>query len=151
MSELSASKPSIKLCSVEIQGSEALFCLMSMDSGLMTTHDCRAARLALQGGDTEKMRHFQSTFKKLMEDYKVTHVVIRERPKKGKFAGGADGFKIETAIQLIDNLKVELIAPQAIKEQLKHTPPPVSAVEAGLKKFQDAAFQTGFAWLNMRR
>ena len=84
-----------------------------------------------------------------MQDYQVTTVVIRERPKKGKFAGGADGFKIETAIQLIDNLHVELVSSQTIKEQLKHTPLLIDTREVGLKKFQETAFQTGFAWLNL--
>ncbi len=140
-----------KICSIDIQSNEALFCILSMDQGLMSTHDCRATRISLLGSETEKVRHFQNTFKKLMEDYKVNTVVIRERPKKGKFAGGADGFKIETAIQLIDGLRVELVSSQAIKEQLKYTPLLVDARDAGLKKFQETAFQTGFAWLNIPR
>ena len=144
-----SSKNSQRICSVDIQGSEALFCLLSMDRDLMSTHDCRATRLALTSSETGKVRHFQNIFKKLMEDYQVTTVVIRERPKKGKFAGGADGFKIETAIQLIDNLHVELVSSQAIKGQLKHTPLLIDAREVGLKKFQETAFQTGFAWLNL--
>lgn len=137
-----------KICAVEIQGSEAILCLLSMDRELMSVHDCRTARLPLHSSDTDKVRYFQSTFKKLMEDYQVATVVIKERPKKGKFAGGADGFKIETAIQLIDSLQVELITAQAINEQLKHTPLMMDAKDLGLKKFQDVALQTGFAWLN---
>lgn len=147
--KIASSKNGQRICSVDIQGSEALFCLLSMDRGLMSTHDCRATRLALTSSETGKVRHFQNTFKKLMQDYQVTTVVIRERPKKGKFAGGADGFKIETAIQLIDNLHVELVSSQAIKEQLKHTPLLIDTREVGLKKFQETAFQTGFAWLNL--
>ncbi len=139
----------MKVCSVDIQGSEALFCLLSFDNGLMSTHDCRISRLPLhRANDTEEMRRFQSTFKKMLEDYQVDNVVIRERPRKGKFAGGADGFKIETAIQLIASVRVDLMTSQEIKEQLKHTPLIVDVREAGLKKYQEAAFQTGFAWLN---
>ncbi len=138
-----------KICSVDIQGSEAIFCLLSMDQGLISVHDCRATRMTLNNSETGNVRHFQKTFKKLMEDYQVGTVIIRERPKKGKFAGGADGFKIETAIQLIDTVRVELVSSQAIKEQLKHTPMVIDVRDAGLKKFQDSAFQTGCTWLNM--
>lgn len=143
----------MKVCSVDIQGSEALFCLLSLENGLMNAHECRQSRLPLKKADektsdTEQIRRFQSTFVKLLEDYQVSNVVVRERPKKGKFAGGADGFKIEAAIQLISGVRVELMSNHAIKEQLKHTPLLIDVRDAGLKKFQESAFQTGFAWLN---
>ncbi|WP_281647052.1 DUF3010 family protein [Parendozoicomonas sp. Alg238-R29] len=146
----------MKVCSVDIQGSEALFCILSLDNGLMSTHDCRQTRIPLkkadeQTSDTEQVRRFQQIFAKLCEDYQIENVVIRERPKKGKFAGGAEGFKIETAIQLISGVRVELMSNHAIKEQLKHTPLLVDSRGAGLKKFQESAFQTGFAWLNKVR
>ena len=146
----------MKVCSVDIQGSEALFCLLSLESGLMSAHECRQTRIPLkkadeQTSDTEQLRRFQSIFAKLLEDYQVSNVVIRERPKKGKFAGGADGFKIEAALQLISGVDVELISNSAIKEQLKKTPLLVDVRDAGLKKFQEGSFQTGFAWLNTPR
>ena len=141
----------MKVCSVDIQGSEALFCLISLDSGLMSVHDCRQTRIPLlKGGDTANTRTFQKIFAKMLEDYQVKTVVIRERLKRGKFAGSADGFKIETAIQLIQGVRVDLISAAAIKEQLKHTPMLIDAREAGLKKFQEQALQTGFAWLNRK-
>ncbi|MTI14573.1 DUF3010 family protein [Sansalvadorimonas verongulae] len=143
----------MKVCSVDIQGSEALFCLLSLENGLMNAHECRQTRIPLKKADertsdTEQLRRFQSIFAKVLEDYQISHVVIRERPKKGKFAGGADGFKIEAAIQLITDVRVELMLNSAIKEQLKKTPLLIDVRDAGLKKFQEAAFQTGFAWLN---
>ncbi len=142
----------MKICSVDIQGSEAMLCLLSMNQGLFNIHDSRQIRIPLQhDDDTEKMRKFQFTFAKLLEDYQVDQVVIRERMKKGKFAGSAVGFKIEAAIQLISSVKVDLISAQTVKEQLKKTPLSVDAREAGLKKFQETAFQIGFAWLNLQR
>ena len=141
----------MKVCSIDIQGSEAMLCLLSMDSGLFNVHDCRQNRIPLQGdNDTEKMRKFQFTVAKLLEDYQVSQVVIRERQKKGKFAGSATGFKIEAAVQLICGIEVDLLSPQEIKEQLKKNPLTIDAREAGLKKYQEAAFQTGFAWLNKK-
>ncbi len=83
-----------------------------------------------------------------MQDYKIDVVVIRKRAHKGKFAGGAVGFKLEAAIQLIEGVQVELMAPSDVKEQLKHTPLPVSFKETGLKQFQETAFTTGFAYIS---
>ncbi|MCL6271423.1 DUF3010 family protein [Sansalvadorimonas sp. 2012CJ34-2] len=141
----------MKICSIDIQGSEAMLCLLSMDSGLFNVHDCRQIRIPLQhDNDAEKMRKFQFTISKLLEDYQINNVVIRERLKKGKFAGSAVGFKIEAAIQLIESANVEILSSQEIKEQLKKNPLPIDAREAGLKKFQEAAFQTGYAWLNKK-
>jgi len=54
-----------------------------------------------------------------MKDYQVDRVIIRQRPLKGKFAGHTLSFKIEGALQLIDNLQVQVITPDYIKEGLK--------------------------------
>ena len=140
----------MKVCSVDMQGSEAVLCILSLSNdGLFDIHDCRQRKLLISNSDsTEDVRSFQFTFKKLMSDYGVDNIVIRERPKKGKFAGGAVGFKLETAIQLIAELNVEIMAPTLIKEQNKKVPIYIDPKEAGLKKFQESAFQTGFAWLH---
>ncbi len=140
----------MKICSIDIQGSDAVLCILSMEGdGLFDIHDCRQQKLALKNPDnSENMQSFQFAFRKLMEDYQVENIVIRERPKKGKFAGGAVGFKLEAAIQVITELNVELISPTLIKEQIKKVPLYIDPKEAGLKKFQESAFQTGFAWLH---
>ena len=82
-----------------------------------------------------------------MADYKIETVIIRERPTAGKFSGGAVGFKLEAAIQLIDGLKVELITPTDIKAYIKRNPIPVSFEDTGLKVFQEGAFTTAYAYL----
>ncbi len=141
----------MKICSIDIQGSEAMLCLLSMEDGLFSVHDCRQTRIPLQqDSDQEKVRKFQFTIAKLLEDYKIENVVIRGRLQKGKFAGSAVGFKMEAAIQLIDSLKVDILSAQEIKEQLKKNPLMTDVREVGLKKFQDGAFQTGYAWLNQQ-
>ena len=139
----------MKICSIDIQGSEAMLCLLSMEKGLFNVHDCRQIRIPLlHDNNADQMRKFQFTMAKLLEDYQTKNVVIRERLKKGKFAGSAVGFKMEAAIQLIDSVNVDILSSQDIKEQLKKNPLPIDAREAGLKKFQEVAFQAGYAWLN---
>mgnify|MGYP003865869669 CR=1 FL=1 len=139
----------MKVCSVELKSNEAIICLLSLSEGLFSLPDCRARRVTLMDvKSTEHLKKFQFDFAKLMADYKVDKVVIRERPTKGKFAGGAIGFKLEAAIQLIDGLDVETLSAAEIKESLKQTPLPIPFGNTGLKAFQESAFTTAVAYLN---
>ena len=139
----------MKVCGVELKGSEALICLLSKSGDLFDIPDCRQIRFSVKDSDDQQqMRYFQQSFAKLLEDYKVDRVVIRQRPHKGKFAGGAVGFKMEGALQALTRIDVEIMTPCQIKEQLKRTPMPVDFRETGLKMFQEVAFTTAFAYLS---
>lgn len=138
----------MKVCGIEIKGSEAIVCLLSLENEVFNLPDCRAGKLMYpKNGTTSDLKAFQFAFAKLMEDYKIENVVIRERPTKGKFAGGAIGFKLEAAIQLLDNLNVTTMTASAIKESLKRNPVHIPFAETGLKVFQEGAFTTAFAYL----
>ncbi len=138
----------MRVCGVELTGSDAVICLLSMKDGIFDIPDCRVRKNSLDKNNTQaNLRFFQSSFAKLMADYKVDKVVIRERPTKGKFAGSAVGFKLEAAIQLIPNLQVELTTHQDVKETIKRHPLPVDFSDTGLKAFQEGAFTTAYAHL----
>jgi hypothetical protein len=112
--------------------------------------DCRVAKFDItEPSKTESIRDFQFKFKKLMEDYQVETVVIKERVMKGKFAGGAVGFKLEAAIQLIDAVEVEVLSAMDQKASLKRAPEMLRVKEVGLKGYQQEAYETGFAFLNL--
>ena len=93
------------------------------------------------------MRQFQFTFAKFIEDYQISQLVIKERPQKGKFAGGAVGFKIEAALQLIAGCNCTIISATELKEKLKRHPLPIDFKDTGLKVFQETAFLAGYAFL----
>ncbi|MBR7889229.1 DUF3010 family protein [Marinomonas sp. A79] len=136
-------------CGIEIKGSEVILCLLSKQDGLFQIADCRQTRHTLSNPDNaESVRKFQFMLKKLFEDYKVKRVVIRERPTKGKFAGGAVGFKIEAAIQLIDTVKVDLFSGAKTKEILQHNPMPIPFKATGLRAFQEGAFTVAYVALS---
>ncbi|WP_185236314.1 DUF3010 family protein [Teredinibacter franksiae] len=138
----------MKVCGIEIKGKEAVICLLSSDNGLFEISDCRVRSLTLKDPDTsEGLLGFQTTLAKLAEDYKVEKIIIKERPKKGKFAGGAEGFKMEAAIQLIDTVQVSLMSASRSKVLLKAKPLPISFSETDLKAFQETAFKTAYAAL----
>lgn len=136
----------MKICGIEIKGSEAVVCFLSYQDGLFSIPDCRVRKIDFnKQNKTSDIRYFQSTFAKLIEDYKIEKVVIKERPLKGKFAGGALGFKMESAIQLIKDLDVELISATELKSSLKRNPVTVNFSETGLKIFQQHAFEVAYA------
>jgi hypothetical protein len=136
----------MRICGVELKGTEAVICLLTYQDGLFSLPECRARKIDFSKQNKQSdLRYFQTTFAKLVEDYKVEHVVIKERPLKGKFAGGALGFKMEAAIQLIENLKVSVMTPAEFKDSIKRNPVTVAFEETGLKIFQKTAFEVAYA------
>jgi len=138
----------MRVCGVELKGNDANICLLSMSEGLFDLPDCRVRRVSIENINTQTaLISFKFAFAKLIEDYKIDKVIIRQRNMKGKFSGGAVGFKLEAAIQLIENLEVEIVSPIETKEILKQNPVQISFVETGLKAFQEPAFTTAYASL----
>ncbi len=138
----------MRVCGVDIKGSEAILCVMEFTDGLMALPDCRTVRVQLvKDQDTEQMRKFQFTMTKLAEDYKISKFIVRERAQKGKFAGSAIGFKIEAALQLIPSVETIIATNAALKDKLATNPVPIDFKETGLKGFQEVAFTTAYAYL----
>lgn len=136
----------MRICGVEIKGTEAVVSILEYRDGLFTIPDCRARKVDFSKRNrTADLAYFQSSFAKLMVDYKVGRVVIKERTLTGKFSGGGLGFKMEAAMQLIDDLDVQTISIQALKAILKRNPVSVDFSETGLKVFQEQAFQVAYA------
>ncbi|NMP15210.1 DUF3010 family protein [Thalassotalea sp. Y01] len=139
----------MRVCGVEIKGDDAIICLVALENNLYDIPYMRVPKISLQKGtDAENIRKFQFTFAKLVEDYKIDAVVIKERATKGKFAGGSQGFKIEAAIQLIDDLRVDLVRANVINEKLKKSQVSIDFRDTGLKQYQQAAFETAFTSFN---
>lgn len=135
------------ICGVELSGNDAIICLLRVEDETFYLPECRVTRINCQNPDhADKLKYFQKTFAKLLEDYSVDRVVIKARMKKGKFSGGANGFKLEAVIQMIEDTPVTLLENTQAKQNLKNYPLPIEFSETGLKKFQQAAFTTAFAY-----
>lgn len=141
----------MKICGVELKGNDAVICLLSHADSVVHLPDCRVAKLTIgNANDTQEVKKFQFSFAKLIQDYQIEKVVIRQRQTKGKFAGGAVGFKLEAAIQLIEGIDVKVVSPTEIKESLKRNPLAIQFKETGLKQYQEQAFTTAYACAIMR-
>ncbi|ROQ47492.1 DUF3010 family protein [Marinobacter sp. 3-2] len=135
------------VCGVELTGSDAVVCFLNMDRGQFNLPECKVRKLSLpKNHSREDLKQFQAAFAALMAEYGVTHVAIKERMPKGKFAGGAVSFKMEAAIQLITDieLRVTLLPSALIKSTLAANPLPIAFAETGLKAFQEAAFVSAY-------
>jgi len=138
----------MKACGVELKGNDAIICIMSKENNLYDIPHTRVQKVSLDNaGDAEQVQKFQFTFAKLMEDYGVTHVLIKGRALKGKFAGGPVGFKLEAAIQLISELQVEILSASYIKKELAKSQVDIDFRDTGLKQYQEQAFSSVFAYL----
>lgn len=136
----------MKICGVDLTGNDAVICLLTLEDKQFTLPECRVRKLTLpKEHSREDLQQFQFAFAKLMEDYKVTKVAIRERQPKGKFAGGAVSFKLEAAIQLITSLDVHVLSPAQIKSAMKENYLAIAFADTGLKVFQEAAFTVAYA------
>ena len=133
----------MKVCGVDLKGNEAIVSLVSLADGLFHLPDCRTRRLTLADTSAKGLKSFQSTFAKLVEDYKIDAVIIRQRQSKGKFAGSAIGFKLEAAIELIEELQVVVFSPTDIKESLRRNPLSVPFSDTGFKTVSRSRFYNG--------
>lgn len=137
----------MNLLGVELNNKEAVICIITYEHGLLNVKECRTRGISTAAPETsDGMKHFQFQFKKLLEDYKIDKVVIKQRPTKGKFSGSANSFKMEAAIQLIDGVQVELISNTDIKETLKKNPLEFTMKDLDLKQFQENAFNSAYAY-----
>ncbi len=141
----------MRVLGVEIKGGEALFCLLTMEDGLIAVPSMRALSMTMPKLEsTEAIRKFHFAFGKLVEDYHVDHIAIIERPSKGKYAGSGGGFKMETAMQLVNSVSASIMHPTEMKEWIKRNPVQASFDELGLKKFQKQAFDVAYAYCQSR-
>ena len=136
----------MRICGVELTGNEAVVCLLFLENQQFNIPDFKVHKLILSKEHTRKnLQQFQFEFAKLMAEYKVDKVAIKERMTRGKFAGGAISFKLESAIQLIADIDVIVLSPTQIKSALKENKLAISFEDTGLKQFQKAAFTVAYA------
>jgi len=136
----------MKICGVDLSANDAVVSIVQLEGQQFNIPECRVRKLSLpKGHSREDLQKFQFAFAQLMKDYKVDKVVIKERMPKGKFAGGAVSFKLESAIQLIADIDVDILSPTQIKAVLSDKPLPIAFSETGLKVFQETAFTVAYA------
>ncbi|WP_321276638.1 DUF3010 family protein [Thiomicrorhabdus indica] len=139
----------MRILGIELTGNDAVVALLEQDNGMFYIPDFRARKVNCRNpDDQEQLQYFQKSFAQLVQDYKVDEIVIRGRMKKGRFAGGANGFKLEGALQVLPSVKVTVMIPATQSAILKRFPMSIPFAETGMKKFQQQAFEVAYAQLS---
>lgn len=127
------------ICGFDLKGSDTIIVLFHAEEESLNYIDCPVKKISLGDGDHRNdVISFRSAVETFFNEYNVERVYLKKRMKKGKFAGGADSFKMEGLIQSFETVEVELVSSQAIKAQLKNES--VELPET-LKKYQIEAFR----------
>lgn len=135
----------MKICGVEIKGSEAIFAVASRATGALEHLPLSTKKIALEDDDESvNVKAFAALISTFVRDNDITRIAIKKRSKKGEFAGGPTTFKIEGVLQLLEGVEVTLLSPQTINAQnKKHN----FDLPATLNKYQHEAYKTACSCL----
>lgn len=80
----------------------------------------KTTRIELADDTSEAdLRSFQANLHGFSREYEIDTFVIKTRVKKGKMAGGAVSFKIETLIQVVEGCDTRFVSPVALSNFAK--------------------------------
>lgn len=130
------------VCGVELKGSDAILCVLEKNKEAIVPVVTKTKITLSNGSDTEGIREFQDEFKNELIDKKIDLIIIKERLTKGKFSGGSNTFKMESAIQLLRGFKVETVSGVQMKKCSETLNPPIKPETIGIKKYQEQAYLT---------
>ncbi|PRA42773.1 MULTISPECIES: DUF3010 family protein [Pseudomonas] len=135
----------MKLCGIEIKGSEAIIAVASLDGSTLSHVALATKKIALaDDDDAANVKLFAAQVASFVRENSIDRIAIKKRSKKGEFAGGPTTFKIEGVLQLLDGCEVTLLSPQTITAQAKKQG---GELPATLNKYQHEAYKTACAAL----
>jgi len=134
------------VCGIEMAASEAR--LVILDGNRASYSHVNVAPAKLQLADDEaaaEVRAFQDAIYAFLRENHVELVVIKKRVKRGEYAGGPVGFKLEGILQLYPDCEVSLVSPQSIAAAKRNHSP---VTPQGCRQYQQTAFETAFTALD---
>ena len=135
----------MKLCGIEIKGSEAIIAVASLDGTTLGHVALATKKIALEDDDdAANVKLFAAQVASFVRENSIDRIAIKKRSKKGEFAGGPTTFKIEGVLQLLDGCEVTLLSPQTITAQAKKLS---GELPVTLNKYQHEAYKTACAAL----
>ncbi|WP_413437889.1 DUF3010 family protein [Sulfuriferula sp. GW1] len=130
----------MKVCGIEIKGSEAIIAVAEIEDGEISHSQLDTKRIALQDDeDTGQVKSFSALVSGFARDNTIECIAIKKRSKKGEFAGGPVTFKIEGIIQLAGDCGVILLPSATISAANRKYK---FDIPKSLNKYQHEAFLT---------
>jgi hypothetical protein len=118
----------MRVCGCEISAQEVRLAVVQLnDEGAVEMLRLKTTRIELTDDTSEAdLRAFQAALHAFSREHQIDTYVIKTRARKGKMAGGAVSFKIETLIQLVEGCDTRFVSPVALsnfaKKQLEAYP-----------------------------
>jgi len=113
-------KQNMKYCGIELKSNEARIVSIEVDeTGEYNYISTKTKKIKLNDSKSqEATRFFKEEFTAFFQDNNFEKIGIKERMRKGKFAGGADSFKMEGIIQTLD-FPIEILHTATVKAKIK--------------------------------
>ena len=110
----------MKYCGIELKSNEARIVSIEVDeAGEYNYIATQTKKIKLNDSKSqEATTSFKDAFNKFFQDNNFNQIGIKERMKRGKFAGGADSFKMEGIIQTLD-FPIEILHTATVKAKIK--------------------------------
>lgn len=134
-----------KICGVELKGSEAIIVLLKKNGTAYEHIDIEPRKIKL--GDDESSDHIKSffeTFQNFTRQHNIDVIVIKKRAQKGKMAGGAISFKMESLIQLNGIAEISFVTGQGIAAAEKRDP---FKLPTNLNRYQEESFKAASLYI----
>ncbi|MBV5317659.1 MAG: DUF3010 family protein [Desulfobulbaceae bacterium] len=99
----------MRICGVELKGSEAIFALIEVVNEEISLVACQTRKIKF--GDTaeqQSARLFYDAICVFILEHKIEQIGIKQRAPKGPFAGGPVTFKMEGLFQLNPHAAIQL-------------------------------------------
>ena len=98
----------MRACGIDLKGSDAIFAVVDVDETSNVTFVATNPKKISLGSDNDAdlLRNFQTAAKAFLQENDVFYVVIKDRQRRGALSAGAQTFKMEAALQLIEGLVV---------------------------------------------
>ena len=118
----------MRICGCEISAQEVRLAVVELNGeGEVKMLRLKTTRIELADDTSETdLRAFLNSVQEFAREHQIDTFAIKTRAKKGKMAGGAVSFKIETLIQLVEDCDTKFVSPVALsnfaKKQLEAYP-----------------------------
>lgn len=111
----------MNVCGCEISAREVRLAVVHLnDDGIVEMRRLKTTRIELEDDTSEAdLRSFLAALHAFSRENEIETFVVKTRAKKGRIAGGAISFKIETLIQLVEGCHTRFVSPVALSHFAK--------------------------------
>lgn len=135
----------MRVCGVDLKGSEALLAIVSTDGDKAIHIPCATKRIALSDDkDAEAVRAFLQTIRTFHHENAIDAFAIKSRAHGGKMGGGAVSFKLETLFQLVE-CETAFVNPVALAKFARGN---LGVVPESILRYQEDAYRCAAFHLN---